>query len=82
MRRLLVVFAVLAACKGRAASGGEGGAPAVTPEGRAEAGPAVPFEVRADSGELMFCWFDERASGHDARAAGQKVLAHKVLEHT
>lgn len=79
MRRLIVVFAVLVACKGRTAAGGDGGAPAVTPEGRAEGAPAVPFEVRADSNELMFFWFDERASGHIVQRATEVPEARREM---
>jgi len=77
MRRLFVVWAIVAACQ-RRAPGGEA-APTVNPEARSAAAPAVPFEVRAEGGEVMFQWFDERGGGHFAQRAGEVPEARRAM---
>jgi glutaredoxin len=62
MRKISFVLALVlmvGACKGRSPADihGEGGV--VVPEG-----PAVPFEVRTDSTDLVLFWFDEHGAGH------------------
>lgn len=67
--RWLLVIAVLAsgACRRGASSNGASGnqaAPTVRPDESAT--PTVPFEVRAESTDVTYFWFDEHGAPHPA----------------
>lgn len=64
---MVAVVALGGACKGRrTGEGGAGGAgEAQRPEG-AVLGPEVPFEVRPESLDVVFTWFDAEGGAHTA----------------
>lgn len=63
----------LVACRDRAAPG-RAGAPAAQ---GADAAPAVPFQVREASSDLVFFWFDERGTAHPAARVAEVPDAHR-----
>jgi len=79
MRGLLVLGLVLLGCPRRSSGGGVSPPTAVASEGREEAGPIAPFEVRADSSDLVFFWFDERAAGHIVQRVADVPAARREL---
>ncbi len=64
---MLAVVALGGACKGRRAGEGTGTGPeeGSRPEG-AVLGPEVPFEVRPESLDVVFTWFDAEGGAHTA----------------
>lgn len=74
MRSALIVALALGlvACRDRASSGG-----AATASQGADAAPAVPFQVREASGDLVFFWFDERGTAHPAARVGEVPEARR-----
>lgn len=72
---VIATFVALASCK-RAPGGDRAQAPTVSPE---QAAPAVPFEVRGGTPDLLFFWFDERGASHSTALVEAIPEARRAL---
>src|SRR5688572_16645055 len=71
----LAVALALGGCGKRGSPGQAGAAPGA--QAGQTAAPAVPFEVRQGSADLLYFWFDERGAAHPAERMEEVPAANR-----